>query len=513
MTKLSTQVLVIGGGATGLGVAWDAALRGLKVVLVEQNDLAQGTSGRYHGLLHSGGRYVTSDPQSAMDCAAENEILRAIAAHTIEDTGGVFVATPADPLDFPDRWQNACEQNGILHSELNLTQLRKREPLLNPRVSRAFEVRDASLDSFDLSQALSASIVEAGGRVLLRHRVSRLIRVGSRIVGAQLTDMTTGEQFRLDADVTVNATGPWASLVAKMAAVDVPISLGKGTMVAMASRMVNTVVNRLKPPSDGDIVVPVGTVCVLGTTDIPVDSPDALDIEAWEIDLLLAEGDFLIPGLQSARKLRAWSGIRPLYSPNPRSADPRAIRRSHALLNHKELDGVDGFISILGGKLTTFRLMAEETVDLVCDKLEMDRSCQTASTELLSPHENRMFALPNRLEKLVETRPHEVHTQLICECELVTARQLEEAIQSPDFRSLDDLRRDLRLGMGPCQAAFCAYRTAGIAARQKPSCVENKLLSSFLEERWKGLRPLAWENELRQMEFMRRIYLEIFGER
>ncbi|MGD2058498.1 MAG: anaerobic glycerol-3-phosphate dehydrogenase subunit GlpA [Anaerolineales bacterium] len=512
MTNLSTQILVIGGGATGLGIAWDAALRGLKVVLVEQNDLAQGTSGRYHGLLHSGGRYVISDPQSAMDCAAENKILRSIAAHTIEDTGGVFIATPADPLDFPDRWQGASEELGIPHSELNLKQLQEQEPLLNPRISRAFKVRDASLDSFDLSHALSASIVEAGGKVLLRHRVTRLIRKDGNVTGAQIKDRTTGEQFQLDAHVTINATGPWAQQMAGLAGVDVPISLGKGTMIAMATRMVNTVINRLKPPSDGDIVVPVGTVCVLGTTDVPVDSPDALDIEPWEIDLLLAEGDFMIPGLHSARKLRAWAGIRPLYSPGKSTGEPRSLTRAHALLDHKELDGVDGFISIIGGKLTTFRLMAEETVDLVCDKLEQDRKCQTATTELLSPEENHLFTLPDRLEHFAAERNREVRQQLICECELVSVKQLEHAIRDPDFRSLDDVRRDLRLGMGPCQASFCAYRAAGVAARLKPTCLDGRFLFDFLEERWKGLRPIAWENELRQMELMRRIYLELFGE-
>ncbi|HEY42493.1 MAG TPA: FAD-dependent oxidoreductase, partial [Anaerolineae bacterium] len=92
MPEISTQLLVIGGGVTGLGVAWDACLRGLKVVLIEQNDIGQGTSGRYHGVLHSGARYVISDPKSAKDCATENQILRLIAPHTIEDTGGFFVA-------------------------------------------------------------------------------------------------------------------------------------------------------------------------------------------------------------------------------------------------------------------------------------------------------------------------------------------------------------------------------------------------------------------------------------
>ncbi len=96
MATLSTDVLVIGGGATGAGVAWDAALRGYDVVLVDRLDLAEGTSGRFHGLLHSGGRYAVKDPHAAEECIAENRILRNIAADCIEDTGGFFVTTPFD---------------------------------------------------------------------------------------------------------------------------------------------------------------------------------------------------------------------------------------------------------------------------------------------------------------------------------------------------------------------------------------------------------------------------------
>src|SRR6266516_6267798 len=94
MTRISTEVLVIGGGATGAGVLRGAAMRGFGAVLVDRADLGEGTTGRYHGLLHSGGRYVVKDPASARECIAENAVLRRIAGECIEDTGGVFVTTP-----------------------------------------------------------------------------------------------------------------------------------------------------------------------------------------------------------------------------------------------------------------------------------------------------------------------------------------------------------------------------------------------------------------------------------
>ena len=111
MTVLSTDVLVIGGGATGAGVAWDAALRGFDVVLVDRADLAEGTSGRFHGLLHSGGRYVVKDPHAAEECVAENAILRRVAADCIEDTGGFFVTTPFDDPAYGDRFAEGCRDD------------------------------------------------------------------------------------------------------------------------------------------------------------------------------------------------------------------------------------------------------------------------------------------------------------------------------------------------------------------------------------------------------------------
>ena len=101
MAALSTDVLVIGGGATGAGVAWDAALRGYDVVLVDRPDLAEGTSGRFHGLLHSGGRYAVKDPRAAEECIAENRILKG-RRRLIEDIGGFFVTTPWDDPAYAD---------------------------------------------------------------------------------------------------------------------------------------------------------------------------------------------------------------------------------------------------------------------------------------------------------------------------------------------------------------------------------------------------------------------------
>jgi len=505
--RKEVDVLVIGGGATGMGIAWDACLRGLSVALVEARDLGQGTSGRYHGLLHSGGRYVISDPVSAADCAAENKILRRIAPGTIEDTEGFFVSAPGDPEDFPDRWLEACRKTGVWAREISLGEALRREPALSPRIQRAFQVLDGALDSFDLLHTLKAAILREGGQVYLRHSVHSLIRAEGAVLGAEVRDDCGGEDFQIIARSTINAAGPWAAEIAQMADITIPLALGKGVMVAMASRLIHTVLNRCKPPGDGDIIVPVGTVMVLGTSDVHVKGPEDRSIQAWEVDMLMEEGERMIPSLRSHRALRAWAGIRPLYQPPTQEDETRELPRAHVILDHAEA-GAAGLISVFGGKLTTFRLMAQETLDVVAPKLNCQSVCSTAETPLTG--EGRAYyALPARLEGIEHRHPSTSPPDLVCECELVTRAELESALDRLGCQELDTLRRELRIGMGPCQAGFCGYRTAGIVHQKFKDAPADGGLEAFLEERWRGNRPVAWGQTLRQMAFTRRIYLEL----
>ncbi|MCJ7511927.1 MAG: FAD-dependent oxidoreductase [Anaerolineales bacterium] len=511
MSGLTTEVLVIGGGATGLGVALDACVRGMQVVLVERGDLGQGTSGRYHGLLHSGGRYVITDPASARDCALENTVLRRIAPSTIEDTGGLFLSAAPDPPEFADRWLNACAATGVPAEELSLEYVFRLEPALARDLQRAFRVSDASLDSFDLLHLLADTVRSAGGQILTRHPVEKVLVEGGRVVGAALRPGPDGvDQVR--AEAVVNAAGPWAGRIAASAGAEIPIALGKGAMLALAARPVHTILNRCKMPSDGDIVVPVGTVAVLGTTDKPVASPDDISIAPWEIDLLLAEARFLLPDVYQMRPLRAWSGIRPLYRPPSPADDPtRLLPRAHTIIDHGRLGQADGLISIFGGKLTTYRKMAEEAVDLLSARLGNRAGCTTATTPLEPLDTRRLHALPRRLQQAEDPESSSFSTGIVCECELVTQQTLDDAIRKAEAPALDDLRRDTRLGMGPCQAAFCAYRAAGRMVALRSDALADGGLGAFLQERWRGVRPLAWGHTLRQLELDRRIALELLG--
>lgn len=509
--KLSTEIVVIGAGATGLGIAWDACLRGYKVIVLEQGDLAEGTSGRYHGLLHSGGRYAVSDPASAADCAAENAILRQVVSPCIEDTGGVFLVLPGDPPEYPDRWQRACRSASVPVEEVPPSRILRREPALPRGIDRAFLVEDAALDSFQLLHSLAQSIEEAGGQVRIRQAGLRFLRARSRVTGVEVRDRRTSQTLRIECELVINAAGPWAGRVAARAGLRLPLALSRGTMIALAGRPVQMVVNRCAYPGDGDIVVPIGTVAVLGTTDVPISAPDGTQIEAAEVQTLVRLGRVLIPEIDHHRFLRAWVGIRPLYRPSAgRSSHTRSLPRAHHILDHEAMHGVPGLISVLGGKLTTYRRMAEQTVDLASSRLGARRPCRTSSTSLRGAR-HPYHRLPDRLARLDQMGPTDASHEIVCECELVTRQEVQDALARAHTTDLDDLRRDLRLGMGPCQAAFCGYRAADLVRKTIPHAPTDGGVIPFLEERWRGTRALAWGPMLRQLELNRRITFELLG--
>jgi glycerol-3-phosphate dehydrogenase len=502
VTSLQADVLVIGGGATGAGVVWDAALRGFDAILVDRADLAEGTSGRFHGLLHSGGRYVVKDPVAADECVAENAILRRVIPDCIEDTGGLFVVTPDDDPAYGDRFMEGCRRAQLPAEEISVGEALKREPRLNPGIKRAFTVPDASIDAWKTVWSLARGATEHGARILPYHTVIDLHRDNGAVTGARVRNELTGSELDIEAGFTLNASGAWAAQIVKMAGIEgVGVIPGKGIMIAMNHRLVNTVVNRCTMPADGDILVPIRTVSVIGTTDIRAADPDEIPVTQHEVDQMLDDGERLVPGFREARALRVWAGVRPLFQDEKASgeaaADTRDVSRTHAVVDHAERDGVERFLTMSGGKLTTLRLMAQDIVDAMCAQLGDERPCTTATVRPPENEDGQLYSLGSRLRRREANMQEE---QLICECELIARDTLEETMRRRGTTNLDDIRRSLRLGMGPCQGGFCIYRAAGIlhAVDRLDGEEATESLRGFLQERWKGMWPILYGDQLRQ---------------
>ena len=462
----TVDVLIVGGGATGAGLLRDLTRRGLSCLLVDKGDLGTGTSGRYHGLLHSGARYVAKDPQAARECIGENVIVRRIASACVEDTGGLFVATPDDPDDYLEAFPGRCAASGIPCEEVPLDEVFRAVPTLNRKVRRAFRVPDASLEPWQL---ISANLREAAahGAIALPYRqVVGMERNNAYITAVTIADVRSGTLDRVAPRMIISAAGAWAGRVAGLAGAALEMSPGKGTMLIFNQRMTDICVNRCHPPGDGDIMVPVHTVAILGTTDIKVPDPDHYDISRDEVAALMVQGEKLFPELRRMRLLRAYAGVRPLYSAEIHTAgEDREISRAHVVIDHESRDGISNFISIVGGKVTTYRLMAQQTADLACRKLGITARCTTADEPLPGSDVGMHYSWLG--ERLAE---HEAEgggdAALICECEFVTRPMLDSFLAAHWPCSLDDVRRGTRLGMGPCQGAFCTFRAAGVVAER-----------------------------------------------
>jgi glycerol-3-phosphate dehydrogenase len=334
--------------------------------------------------------------------------------------------------------------------------------------------------------------------VLTYHRVVDLLRDGDAVVGARLHDERTGEDVTVEAGFVLNASGAWAGQISEMAGIEgVEIIPGKGIMIAMNHRLVNTVINRCTMPADGDILVPIRTVSVIGTTDIRVKAPDEPEVTQDEVEQMLDDGERLVPGFREARALRVWAGVRPLFQDKKAASSSRDVTRAHTMLDHAERDGVGRFLTITGGKLTTLRLMAKDIVDAMCAQLGDDRPCRTQEVVLPGSEDNEPYHLGERLRSKERGL---LDDQLVCECELIPRARLEETMRARDTTNLDDIRRSLRLGMGPCQGGFCIYRATGIlhGVEQLDAAAANASLRHFLQERWKGVWPILYGDQLRQ---------------
>lgn len=524
------DVIIVGGGITGAGTARDCAIRGLKVLLVERHDIATGATGRNHGLLHSGARYAVTDRESAEECIKENMILRKIARHCVEETEGLFLTLPEDDLAYQKKFVESCQSAGINAKVIDPKEAMRMEPSANPDIIGAVQVPDGAVDPFRLT---SANVIDAklhGAKVLVYSEVTRIIKDGDTVKGVEVYNTITKQKAEYYAPITVNAGGIWGQRIAELAGTKINMFPAKGALLIFGHRVNNVVLNRCRKPANADILVPGDTICLIGTTSsrVPFEEVDNMYVTADEVDVLLKEGEKLAPSLASTRILRAYAGVRPLVATDD---DPsgRNISRGIVLLDHETRDGIKGFVTITGGKLMTYRLMAEWATDLVCKKLGVDKKCVTMNTPLPgSEHEEideiskKTWAKPGTPHKATVGRhggravqiglENEYEASLVCECEEVSVGEVKYAINELDVHNLVDLRRRTRVGMGTCQGELCACRASGLLA-DAHKCTERAKadLKNFVNERWKGMYPVCWGDTLRESEYSQWIYSGVCG--
>jgi len=377
------HVLIVGGGVGG-ALAHDLALRGFRVTLLERGELLSGASGRHHGLLHSGARYVLHDPEAAAECRQENAVLRRIAPQAIEANGGLFVALDDQDLSYRDAFLEGCREAGIPVEAVPAAQARAMEPALTPEVRAAFLVPDGVMDAWRLAMHFFATARAGGADIRRFTEVVALVTAGRTVTGVEAVDHRTNRKLAISADLVVNAAGPWAGRVAAMAGVEIPLQPAPGVMLSVKGRATNRVVNRLQPAGEGDIVVPQRMLTILGTTAWLSDDPEPVGPPPGHAARLVELCGRLVPALKRLAPHAVWCAGRPLLLSGA-ERDPFRISRTFDCIDHADRDGVEGLVTLIGGKATTMRAMAERTADLVCRKTGCGAPCRTRETVLL-PH-------------------------------------------------------------------------------------------------------------------------------
>lgn len=409
------DVLVIGGGITGAGVAREAALAGYRTALVERDDFASGTSSRSSRLVHGGVRYLEHGHLGLVfESSRERRLLLQLAPHLVRPLAFVWPVYAGARVP---RWKVraglllydalALFRNVGRHEGLSAHEVLDREPALAREGLRGgARYWDAATDDTRLTLATALGAREAGAVLLNHAAVTGALRTAAgRLAGVQLHDRLSDAPLTVEARVVVNATGPWSDATAVLtgAATASHVLGSAGAHIAVPRHRVgNHEAVTLVSPLDGRVmfVLPAGAHAIIGTTEHPARrGPD--DIRATETDIsyLLQSVNRVFPAAALSRDdvISAWCGIRPLAVARAGAQGASAASREHAVTHRS-----DGLVSVTGGKLTTYRAMA---ADVLAHALRELAASGGRPAPVHAPRDSRRTPLPGgdvgSLESLV----------------------------------------------------------------------------------------------------------------
>jgi glycerol-3-phosphate dehydrogenase len=496
------DVAVIGGGINGTGVARDFALRGLRVVLFERNDLAYGASGNSSGMIHGGARYMLQAPQVTASSCRDSGYIQRIAPHLLFRIPFLMPlrsgAQGRVMFELIDAYFQAYDdyqplKRGESHCRLDASEMARLEPGLVGSHVGGITFDEWGVDGGRLCVLGAIDAIENGARVHLHTTVESVTSAPASadqparyVVSAR--NRVTGEVTRVVARVVVNATGAWSPITAAIASVGqarTRVRPGKGIHVVLDRRITNYAI--LSKAIDGRQVFlyPWQNVSLVGTTDDDYYG-DLDDVRATseEVRYLVQGVAKVFPGVREARAIGTYAGVRPtLYDYGPTED---ALSRDHRIVDHAA-DGSPGVYSMVGGKLASYRIFAQELCDLVAPRhFDVTVACTTHERPL--PGGDRVpdaFALaeahgvtPVCARRLVYrhgSRAHDVFERaarvpaehdVVCPCEPVLEAEVRHVVREEMARTVDDVARRTRLGLGACGGMRCAARCGQIVAEE-----------------------------------------------
>lgn len=492
------DVVVIGGGVNGVGVARDATLRGLKVALFERNDLAFGASGNSSGMIHGGVRYLSSDPEVTEASCRDSGHIQQIAPHLLFRIPFLMPLenTPRQKALFPlvDAFFTAYDdyqplKRGKPHTRLTPEELRALEPGISGDLIGGISFDEWGIDGARLCVANAIDAKERGATIRVGTTVDRIERDthSGQVAAVRYTDRRTGERGRLTTSVVVNATGAWSPLTTSMSGLPPERSRvrpGKGIHLVYDRRLSNYAIAGKTIDGRAIFIEPWQNMSVVGTTDDDyygdLDNVRATSEEVRYLEQGIAR---VFPAVRSARLIGTWAGVRPtLYAFGP---NEDALSRDHRVVDHAN-HGAPGMYSMIGGKLASYRLFSEEMVDVLSGVFKLGTRCQSHQLKLPGAEADvnesalreslgidamavrrltyRHGARSLPIADAMQSDPR--GKRIVCPCEPVTEAEIRHSVRHELAQDLHGVARRTRLGLGPCGGMRCAIRAGQIVGEE-----------------------------------------------
>lgn len=490
------DVAVIGGGVNGTGVARDLALRGIKVVLFERNDFAFGASGNSSGMIHGGPRYMLSDPHVTESSCRDSGYIQHIAPFLLFRIPFIM-PIKAGPkgrvmLELVDAYFKAYDKyqplkRGERHTRLDEADIARLEPGIVGSYVGGITFDEWGTDGARLC-VLNAIDAEEHGARLYNHTTVESIAKGEGDEYVLLArDLLRGERVAVRASYVVNATGAWAPITAalgKLPTVKVRVRPGKGIHIGYDRRLSNYAIVCEAIDGREVFLMPWQNMSVIGTTDDDYYGDlDHVRSTSEEVRYLVQAAARVFPAVREARAIQTWAGVRPtIYEFGPMED---ALSREHAIVDH-ESDGAKNVFSMIGGKLASYRSFAEEMSDRLAQELSPGTPCTThtkplpggdrvpdalslaeehgvtpvAARRLVFRHGSRSLRVLARVDR--DPREREV----VCACEPVLLAEVRHVLRQELAKTVDDVARRTRLGLGSCGGMRCAARCGQIVASE-----------------------------------------------
>jgi glycerol-3-phosphate dehydrogenase len=516
------DVCVIGGGVTGAGIARDLSLRGLSVLLLEKGDWGAGTSGSSTWMIHGGPRYLEFDWDTTRLSSQDAGHIVTIARHLVYRVPFIVPILPHDKnnierietaMEVYDRFQPLKKSHP--HMRLTREEARQVEPGLTPDLVGAVTLEEWGVDPHRLVYANVEDAVAYGARALNHTKVISLLRDEGKVIGVRYRG-PDGATSEARAKVVVNAAGPWVPEISRMVGADVQLRPAKGIHLVYPHRISKFGLSAETVDGRDVLMVAHGGFTLLGTTDDDFYGDlDSVDVLEDEVEYLLQAFERVFPAIRDYRPVRTTAGVRPTLFKWRRYEDE--LSRRYQVIDHAP-EGAEGFISIAGGKLSMYRLMAEQTSDAVCRKLGHQAPCTTASrplpgneselepvTELASRSGISALAAI-KLQSRHGSRAGKVMEEaragrVACRCQPLTEAELAYAARHEQVRSLADAFRRVGLAGGPCAGAACVIRAAEVIGRELDWSASQRFDAAreFVRDAWLGRAPVlgrsGWAQE------------------